>query len=281
MIEKYKNTPIPKRSKRVTTRDFGIIEFDEASSDNDEDLLDALQHGLSGESYYSRTDGFNAPYYETLPNTYNTVFLREGLVQQLLKVNAELKTADLELFLLDGHRPISVQQSIWDFFMKRAEDVLDNPNEQQKEDFVVQYASDPRKFNIDDPTSWPLHSTGGAIDLTLKRLNFPEIMYMGCIFDDPAPQSGTHFFEDKLINDPENFSSSDQAALENRRILYHAMINNGFTNFDFEIWHYDFKTQLWALTKNIEEDTNKYKASYKTTVLENNDGSNVIKSDFF
>lgn len=267
MINSYKDKPIPKRLERVTTRDFGAIDFDDSSKLSDEALVCAFEAGLAGESQYARTDGFNAPYYASFENSYKSIFLRKTLVDKLLKINEILAKAGLELFLLDGYRSIPLQTDIWNFFIGKAEEILDHPSEKEKEDFAVQFASDPRYFDPNDKTTWPLHSTGGAIDLTLRRLSSHETMYMGCVFDDPAPQSATHFFEDKLINDPKNFMESDRAALINRRILYHVMTENGFTNFDFEIWHYDFGTQLWALTKNIEEHGNReggYEAIYKT-----------------
>ena len=266
-IHSYKDTPIPKQTKRVTTKDFGVIPFDESNALKDEELVDALSLGFVGESQYARTDGYNAPYYKPFENSYNEIYLRKSVVVQLQKVNDALSQVGMELFLYDGYRPISLQSDIWNFFIQKAEEILDTPTQDDKEDFASQYASDPRRFDPSDCTTWPLHSTGGAIDLTLKRLNVPETAYMGCIFDDPAPTSSTYFYEDKLTGDPKNFTESDRAALVNRRILYHTMIAHGFTNFNYEIWHYDLNTQLWALLKNIKENTDQNKAVYKTTTV--------------
>lgn len=280
MINDYKGTPISKREKRVTTKDFGVIPFDETNEQKDDPLVDTLAAGFSGESQYARIDGYNAPYYRSFENSYAEIYLRQSVLERLKEVNETLAQVGMELFLYDGYRSIPLQLDIWNFFVDKAQETLENPTQEEKEDFAAQFASDPRRFDLSDSTTWPLHSTGGAIDLTLKRLNVPESVYMGCIFDDPSPESGTHFYEDKLINDPENFTESDRAALINRRILYHTMIEHGFTNFDYEIWHYDFDTQLWALLKNIEENTDKYKAVYKTATLHSVKHSNVVSPEF-
>ena len=41
-------------------------------------------------------------------------------------------------------------------------------------------------------------------------------------------------------------NNSDLDARENRRILYHAMLDAGFTNLPSEWWHYDYGTKFWG-----------------------------------
>ncbi len=61
---------------------------------------------------------------------------------------------------------------------------------------------------------------------------------MGTDFDEASQFSWTDALESE--------SSLDREAQENRRILYNAMSEVGFTNLPSEWWHYDFGNQLWA-----------------------------------
>ena len=42
------------------------------------------------------------------------------------------------------------------------------------------------------------------------------------------------------------FESEECQARDNRRILYNAMLNVGFTNYPSEWWHYDFGDLFWG-----------------------------------
>ena len=44
-------------------------------------------------------------------------------------------------------------------------------------------------------------------------------------------------------------NNSNIMARENRRILYYAMIEAGFTNLPSEWWHYEYGTKFWSYFK--------------------------------
>ena len=44
----------------------------------------------------------------------------------------------------------------------------------------------------------------------------------------------------------------DNIIKENRRLLYSAMIDTGFTNLPSEWWHYDYGDENWAKAKGLK-----------------------------
>ena len=89
---------------------------------------------------------------------------------------------------------------------------------------------------VKDKALAPLHTTGGAIDVTLVDENGNELN-MGTEFDSFAEESATNYFELNNIN---------REVRNNRRILYNCMIDAGFVNLASEWWHYDFGDRHWA-----------------------------------
>ncbi|MEA1973540.1 MAG: M15 family metallopeptidase, partial [Candidatus Cloacimonadota bacterium] len=61
--------------------------------------------------------------------------------------------------------------------------------------------------------------------------------------------SKTEFIQDKEIESQKLSEQkiSEEEALKNRRILYWAMIEEGFENYPDEWWHYSFGDQMWAM----------------------------------
>lgn len=87
----------------------------------------------------------------------------------------------------------------------------------------------------------PAHTTGGAIDLTLLDPEGRELP-MGCGFDAFTDKTCAAYFEA-----PEHVQGAeDEQVRENRRLLYYAMIDAGFTNLPSEWWHYDYGDRFWA-----------------------------------
>ena len=85
-----------------------------------------------------------------------------------------------------------------------------------------------------DPKKPSPHSTGGSVDVTiLDESGIP--LDMGTKFDDSSIASSTAYFE-----------KVDDIITENRRLLYHVMTEQGFTNYSEEWWHFDYGNQNWA-----------------------------------
>ena len=82
----------------------------------------------------------------------------------------------------------------------------------------------------------PVHTTGGAVDLTLIDSDGNELD-MGTEFDSFSEAASTAYYEQV---------GTDTKIRDNRRMLYNAMTGAGFTNLPSEWWHYDFGDRFWA-----------------------------------
>lgn len=253
--------PIPSYASTEGTVSYHSIPFDFGDKRSGERLISLKKYGVAAEPFYARTDGQNAPYYKCVCKSDGTIFTREGVARKLKLVNASLKKYGFELYVLDAYRPVSCQNALWTYFIGRAKELLKSPSQSDLVDFAAKYCSDPRKFDKNDQTTWPTHSTGGAVDLTLRSTNTNQQAYMGGIFDDASNQSSSRFYEERKENE---MSSSDFEARKNRRILYWAMTEAGFQNYANEWWHYDFGTQLWAKKTNRLDPSKDVKAFYGT-----------------
>lgn len=242
-----RDRPIPPTGTSATSADYHEIPFDPGDPRRDEPLVDIAAHGIAGESYYARSDGLNDPYRRRLKDDPR-ILCRRSVARALAAVNAHLAGHGIELFVLDGHRDVDTQTALWTHFMDGARAAMPGADEAALTAFATRFCSDPRRFDPMDATTWPLHSTGGAVDLTLRRRKTGELLFMGGIFDDAAPESFTRHFEQGT--DPQ--SASADAARRHRRLLYHAMRAEGFTNYPYEWWHFDLGTQMWALVRTAE-----------------------------
>ena len=87
-----------------------------------------------------------------------------------------------------------------------------------------------------DPNSIPLHSTGGAVDLTIVDEKGIELD-MGTEFDHFGPKAAALYYE-----------TTEEKALirDNRRLLRNALSEVGFRFDEDEWWHFDYGNQIWA-----------------------------------
>ncbi|MBC8319780.1 MAG: hypothetical protein H8E34_03550 [Bacteroidetes bacterium] len=91
----------------------------------------------------------------------------------------------------------------------------------------------------------PPHSTGAALDLTLKSIETKELLFMGNIFDDVGKIVYTDYYE--KVQQHSILTLSEEEAQKNRRLLYWCMKNGDFENFPTEWWHFSFGDQAWAV----------------------------------
>jgi len=241
----YREIPIPLRpADASTTAGYGHVPVDLHSALSREPLVPLAEVGVASESYYARSDGFNPPYYRALPCAPRTVSCRRSVALKLREVNARLEPFGLELLVWDGYRPIACQRELWEFFLQKARQVLGETSDLEYSRFAGRYCSDPSTFDPRDPTTWPTHITGGAVDLTLRRIATGELLNMGGTFDDPSPLSHTDSLEHL---DEAEASVTELDARRNRRLLYWVMVESGFANYPFEWWHFDWGNQMWVV----------------------------------
>jgi D-alanyl-D-alanine dipeptidase len=118
---------------------------------------------------------------------------------------------------------------------------LINEGKYNKEE-VMELAKKFVSFPSKDPFKPFVHSTGGAIDLTIINENNEELN-MGTEFDDFTDMAATDFFE----------NSFNDEIKKNRRLLFGILTKVGFTNLPSEWWHYDYGDSFWAATNRYAE----------------------------
>ena len=237
--------PILCIDKPFYTEKYHNILVDLNDSRNLEPLVDMHHYGIKGECYYAREDGENKPYHRAICRTIkNGLWCRRTIALKLQEVNAQLKKFGYELFVWDAYRTMSCQKKIWEYHIdleRKKNSALSNEEVRQ---IVLQYVSDPSKFDRNDPACWPTHCTGASVDLTLRNLKTGHLLNMGTHFDDMGIKSHSDYFE-KLLN-KKQISINDERLL-NRRILHNSMIHEGFINYPFEFWHFDWGNQMYMM----------------------------------
>lgn len=250
MISDFRLRPIPWREEAPTALDYKSVPVDMGDPRAGEPLVDLADCDIAGYGFYARDDGLNAPYRRAFPSAQPQVRARRSVAERLAEVDARLKESGVELFVLDAFRPLALQRELWDFFLERARQLLENPSEADCIAFAGEYCSDPRHFDPADSRTWPTHLTGGAVDLTLRASRSGEFVFMGGIFDDSDDVSHTAHFEKRLAENDGNeqaLSLSEREAMRNRRLLFWAMVEAGFTSYAYEWWHFDLGTQMWVV----------------------------------
>jgi D-alanyl-D-alanine dipeptidase len=201
-----------------------------------EPCVEATAFGLAGVNHYNMP--FNPPYHEPIPGSIAGLFIRQSVGEKLLALNTRLASAGLEVYLFDAWRPQAVQRHFHDVWfpawLRQRAPHLDG---QGLVDEVEKYWAAP---SAGDASPSP-HSTGGAVDLTLRFRATGQPLFMGGLFDDVTEDAWTDAFEQKPI-----VSMSDEEARANRRLLYWVMAEAGFANNPTEWWHYSWGDQMWA-----------------------------------
>ena len=229
------------------------VEFDFTTKASNENLVNLSETEIFTSRYYSHSDGLNFPYKKQL-TTHSDIHVRESVASALLSANKKLRNIGLELVVLDGYRDLILQKTIWNYFKKEVSDR--NPSLSKSE--VIRktsvYCWNPETWDEMNAATWPVHMTGGSVDVTLRKLSNCEALYMGTIFDESSPLAHTDAYE-KILHSVQNEScltTSEKAALLARRILYNTMSEVGFDSYWGEWWHYDMGTQLSARSKSVK-----------------------------
>lgn len=173
------------------------------------------------------------------------VFERLKLAQSYLPEGYKLR-------IWDAWRPFELQEELYENYSQKIIEQfnLKGKTFEEKQKIIQKYISFPEK-NKNSPA---VHTTGGAIDVTLIDKNGKELD-MGTEFDEFSEKTRTNYYEENEQNNE---------IRNNRRMLYNCMISAGFTNLPSEWWHYDFGDKFWAFYNN---DFAIYTGVYKKTQL--------------
>jgi zinc D-Ala-D-Ala dipeptidase len=207
-----------------------------------EELVDLRDLGIAGENYYHTPR--NPPYWRRIEGAVPDLLVRRSVGEKLVRVNAILGLAELELFVFDAWRPKAVQTYFHDVWMPQ-ELKQRNPGLQGAalSEEVERYWAAP---SVDENSPAP-HATGAALDLTIRWLG-SDPLWMGSIFDDVTALAHRDHFERVDSTLP---SFSDDEARANRRLLHWAMAEAGFAGHPDEWWHYSWGDQLWAALSDV------------------------------
>ena len=191
----------------------------------DEPLLSLSEEFLCQSKYYEHG----------VAGALKDCYARASVVERL-KIAEKSLPSNYRFRIYDAYRPIAVQQKLWDYYKSVLLGKNPTLTAEELERETSFFVSKP-SYDSKQPS---LHNTGGAIDLTIIDDKNNELD-MGTDFDDFSPSSWTNHFEPSYEKYEQNTLVRD-----NRRLLYNAMLNAGFTNLPSEWWHYDYGTKFWA-----------------------------------
>lgn len=237
-LQALREKPIPSPAAGEK-RNYRAVPIDFDSAANREPLVDCSARGLAGRAFYATPR--NPPYYFVVPGAIEALLLRESACARLVAVNARLAPAELELFIFDGWRSQAVQAFFHDRWLPdRLRTARPDLSGAALQDEVERYWAAPST----GPSGPSPHSTGGAVDLTI-RWRDGESLWMGTIFDDPTPASHSAALE-AAPNDPHALDFTHEEGRANRRLLYWLMRDAGFAANPTEWWHFSYGDQMWA-----------------------------------
>ena len=153
--------------------------------------------------------------------------LRSGTLERLLKAQTALPD-DLRLLIVEGYRPLSLQQR----YFSEYKDELHQRFPDWPEDRLRVEAS---KY-VSPPEVGP-HCTGGAVDLTLCTIDGVELDLGTAVNDSPVDSENACFTAASGLSDD---------ARKNRDLLVGALSGTGLVNYPTEWWHWSFGDRYWA-----------------------------------
>jgi D-alanyl-D-alanine dipeptidase len=136
-------------------------------------------------------------------------FLQKPAAEALVRAHRKLRKQGFGLLIFDGYRPWAVTKMFWDM------------TPQEKRIFVA------------DPSQGSRHNRGCAVDLTLYDLKSGLPVDMPSGYDEMSERAFPHY------------TGGTDKQSSNREILRKAMESEGFTVYEHEWWHFDYKD--WKL----------------------------------
>jgi len=235
---------VPITSLQMFSSPYSDIPIDRNDPRGREPLIPLESVGVAFESYYARTDGKNPPFNQAIEGSRQDIWLRKSLAEKLARVNQRLQPFEAELFVHDGYRTVASQQGLWNFFYARAKQQNPNGTDEDHRAQARQYIVDPANFDESDSRTWPAHTNGGAVDLTLRDSISKELLDMGACFEEDIPANVGDYFERQLAA---GLIDESDVRLQNRRLLHWAMTQEGLLNETAKVfWHYDWGNQIYV-----------------------------------
>jgi D-alanyl-D-alanine dipeptidase len=132
-------------------------------------------------------------------------FLQRPAAEALVRVNASLRPLGYGLIVFDGYRPWSVTKLFWDIT-----------------------SAENKKF-VADPKKGSKHNRGCAVDLSLYDLSTGKEIEMTGKYDEMSERSYP------------TYTGGTEQQKKMRDLLRSKMEAEGFTVYEYEWWHFDYK----------------------------------------
>jgi len=146
-------------------------------------------------------------------------FLQRPAAEALVRANASLKPLGYGLLVFDGYRPWSITKLFW------------------------KVTPDDKKQFVADPAKGSKHNRGCAVDLSLYDLNTGKEIEMTGNYDEMTERSYP------------NYTGGTEQQRKMRDLLRTKMEEQGFTVYEYEWWHFDYKD--WKLYRITDEPFSK------------------------
>ena len=150
--------------------------------------------------------------YATTNNLFGTVFysqprafLQRAPAEALVRINRKLKESGYGLLVHDGYRPWYVTKVFWDA------------------------TPEDKKLFVADPSKGSRHNRGAAVDLTLYDLKTGRPVEMVSTYDETTDRAHP------------DYPGGTSLQRWHRDLLRRAMKADGFTVYEAEWWHFDYK----------------------------------------
>jgi len=132
-------------------------------------------------------------------------FLQRPAAEALVSVNASLRPLGYGLVVFDGYRPWAVTKLFWDI------------------------TSEENKKFVADPAKGSKHNRGCAVDLSLYDLSTGKEIEMTGNYDEMSERSYP------------TYAGGTERQRKMRDLLRSKMEAQGFTVYEYEWWHFDYK----------------------------------------
>ncbi len=158
------------------------------------------------------------------------------------RVNRQLRRKGYGLLVHDAYRPWYVTKVFWDA------------------------TPDEKKLFVADPTKGSRHNRGAAVDLTLYDMKTRRPVEMVGTYDETTDRSYP------------DYPGGTSLQRWHRDLLRRAMESEGFTVFEAEWWHFDYKEWQQYPIGNLEFDKIKCCIKMADEVLKVNDRESLVST---
>ena len=163
--------------------------------------LNRLDPTIKLEIRYATTNNFLSSVFYSEPRA----FLQRPAAEALLRAHRKLREQGYGLLIHDAYRPWYVTKVFWDA------------------------TPEDKKLFVADPSKGSRHNRGAAVDLTLYDLNTGKPVEMVGTYDETTDRSYP------------DYPGGTSLQRWHRELLRAAMEAEGFTVFEAEWWHFDYK----------------------------------------